>query len=565
MSRNLSRRTFLKTCTFSTTALYLQGCMGALGRGHAASSARATQGFEQFSPVDRGIHDSETTGFSGDDPAHAHPILWDAPAYLREHGLALPETSERVPLVIVGGGMSGLAMAYLLQKYDPVLLEQAPRFGGNSRAESWRGIDYAIGAAYFVGDDAGSELQNLIEELELHRLWRETTDEDPVELHQKVLSDFWNGESAPGAAAQFARIAQYFQSCYDGEIPYPEIPTRDPAMRDYVNQLDRRTLKAHLEAVVGGALHPHLAAAIEFYCWSSFGGSATEVSAAAGLNFLAAEFGPRYVLPGGNAAAAEQILRLLARNFSPDQFRPSSIVFDVREVSDGVIVTYLDAAGALHSLHADAVVMACPKFVVRRILRDIEPEREAAILRLQYRSYLVANALLDGSPTNDFYDLYLLGDADLGQRDRVTDVICANFAAPNKALRQTPSETSSVLTLYRSLPYAGARAALLAPDAYTKLRGEFDTQLRESILPLLGYRAEQLTGLRLARWGHPLPLAAAGLISDGVVDALRKPFRERVFFAEQDNWALPAFETALAEALNSAPAIARQLEKRRNA
>jgi hypothetical protein len=63
----------------------------------------------------------------------------------------------------------------------------------------------------------------------------------------------------------------------------------------------------------------------------------------------------------------------------------------------------------------------------------------------------------------------------------------------------------------------------------------------------------------VARWGHPLPVAATGLIAGGVVDRIRQPFRDRGFFVEQDNWALPAFETAATEALLWAPEIAKRL------
>lgn len=35
----------------------------------------------------------------------------------------------------------------------------------------------------------------------------------------------------------------------------------------------------------------------------------------------------------------------------------------------------------------------------------------------------------------------------------------------------------------------------------------------------------------------------------------RSPIAGRIFFAEQDNWPAPAIETALTEALRTAPAV----------
>ena len=50
-----------------------------------------------------------------------------------------------------------------------------------------------------------------------------------------------------------------------------------------------------------------------------------------------------------------------------------------------------------------------------------------------------------------------------------------------------------------------------------------------------------------------------GLIAGGTVDRLRKPFRGGMFFVQQDNWALPAIETAAAEAFHWAPRVEKYL------
>ena len=47
--------------------------------------------------------------------------------------------------MIVGGGMSGLTAAYLLQKRDFLLLEKEPHFGGNAYLMEYQGQAYATG------------------------------------------------------------------------------------------------------------------------------------------------------------------------------------------------------------------------------------------------------------------------------------------------------------------------------------------------------------------------------------------------------------------------------------
>jgi protoporphyrinogen oxidase len=45
-------------------------------------------------------------------------------------------------------GLSGLITAYPLRKFKPIILEQSPRFGGNAKGQSGRGLEYSIGAAF---------------------------------------------------------------------------------------------------------------------------------------------------------------------------------------------------------------------------------------------------------------------------------------------------------------------------------------------------------------------------------------------------------------------------------
>jgi protoporphyrinogen oxidase len=232
-------------------------------------------------------------------------------------------------------------------------------------------------------------------------------------------------------------------------------------------------------------------------------------------------------------------------------------VIDVTVNDNHTTVCYVTPDGALHSVEAEAVVVACPKFVAARIINDMEAKRLEAIKQLEYRSYVVANILLDGDIAERLYDLYLLGDLGVtgqdprgeSQRRGATDVICANYAAGING--------SSVLTLYQALPYKGGRAELLAQEAYETWRGRFEAQIANEIAPLFGLKDQALRDVRLTRWGHPLPVASRGFVADGYAERVQAPFRDRVFFVEQDNWALPGIETAVYEAAYWTPKVKR--------
>ncbi len=558
----ISRRTVTRMLGLGGVSLLLERC-APLPRPQTAprSTPAAERPEAGYGPIDRALPDRVAAVFSGDDPELAHAVLWDKQAFIGAHGGALPPPGERVPLLVIGGGIAGLTSAYALRARAPVVLEQARRFGGNSRGESWRGIDYAIGAAYFIEPDKGSDIAALIAELGLSRDHAMKSTEDPVVLGSRRYDAFWDGDSDPVRRPEFRRLKKYFVDILEGADgrEFPDIPVFDAPARRRIDALDRVTFIEHLRAVAGGPLHPHVEAAIEHYCWSSFGASATEIGAASGLNFYCAEFGDIAVMPGGNAGVAERLLARLERSLPAGNLRPGSLVLDVRLADDGVLVSYVDHAGAVRTVHAQAVVMACPKFVAAKLLDALDGDRVRAIERLRYRAYLVANLLVERPLAPDFYDLFLAGDgtADLAdvqpaaEKQKVTDVVLATFAGHD--------ERRSVLTLYRGIPYDGARPRLYEDGAFATYQAEFERQIAGEILPLLGLRPDDVTELRLARWGHPLPVAESGLIADGVVDTLRRPLGGRIFFVNQDNWALPAFETAVTEALAFAPEVDRVL------
>ncbi len=314
--------------------------------------------------------------------------------------------------------------------------------------------------------------------------------------------------------------------------------------------MDTMSFRELLLKVSGGPLDPQIETALQHYFWSSFGGTIDEVGAAAGVNFYASELTTNVViLPGGNSCVAEKFVEKLNSPGSGAMLRPKSLVFDVSADEQGVNISYLDSEGKVKCVRSRVAIMSCPKFVASKLINEIEPARVEDIKKLKYRSYFVANLLLKGNNVEPFYDLYLLKNAAGNIKDiiketeeqGVTDVILGNFA--------TSASRDTVLTLYRAFPYDGARPLIFSNDSYERYRKTFEDQISSQILPMLGLQQKDVVDLRIARWGHPLPLAEKGLIASGTLENIQMPFRKRVFFAEQDNWALPAFETAILEAI----------------
>ncbi len=471
----------------------------------------------------------------------------------------LPEPTETTRVAIVGGGISGLATGYLLRGYNPLLFELHPRFGGNAQGEIWQETPFSLGNAYFITPDPGTFLEQFYTGLGLDKVVRVQTGEDLYELGGTLVSDFFETKDrSPEDQLAFTRYRELVLRMANEE--YPEIPLPKGQDNRAILNLDRKSLKQHIQEQLGVPIPTHLASAIQGYCYSSFAAGWEEISAASGWNFLAAEEFGRWVLPGGTAYLADAMWNQLARLEKPvrdarHQRRPSCLrggsrVVDVRLTQDKVRVTYRDASGSYHGLIADNVVVCCPKHICKYILHDLEsidPEKRAAFDQLHQRAYVVVNVLLDSPVELDFYDAFLLGDGSLPTnqdealaQSRVTDMLSGHY-------NRGPKTRHSVLTLYWPLPFAFGRATLIETGSHTTYAERLVPQVR-SMLKLLDIDPKKVVQIRMSRWGHAMPVASPDLIANGTVDKLRRSIDDRIHFVNQDNWALPAVENCLLDA-----------------
>ncbi len=513
--------------------------------------------------------------FTGDNFTLAHDLLQQPEEAIARHGIA--EThSDLHDVVIVGGGIAGLTVAYKLRHRDVLLLEAAPETGGASKSEAWQGIEYAIGAAYIIDPDPDSEDARelagfkLLEELDLRKRDEDLTKDRT--MRRRLSGDanhtvFSNRRIVPEAQVYTPGNRRFFEHVLASDN-YPQVP---PASAALVDALDRISFKRFLQdatlqrKIYGravGPISPIGWEAIEYYCWGAFATAAGETSAYHGLNFFAAEFGRVLVYPGGNAFIAKRLTERI-RLEKPAAIRTGEWTLRIEKDGDGFGVTTW-ANGKLHKYRGRSVVFSAPLFLAPRVVPSLPDAQRKAIDTFSYRSYVVGNVLLRrpasrilGNPAfRNGYELTRVHGIDVGRvpaeeistRKAYTDAILADFVSPHP--------THAVLTVYRPYPYAAGRSTLL--DLTYE---EIEAEIRREVLAGFGshgLRASDIEGVRLTRWGHPMLVTRPGQMADGTLRAATQP-QPGLYFAHTEVNGAPAYENAVAAAFDAVEAIVKHL------
>ena len=372
-----------------------------------------------------------------------------------------PEPSEEVNVAVIGGGISGMAAAFALREYNPVIFELHDRFGGNAQGGTINGAEFSLGSAYFITPDPNTLLDDFYRDLGLHDVVRTDEIPAPVEINGEINDDIWTGLGV--AKEDVPAYEAYRKLVMEMANNYPDVPFSEQWMID----LDRLSLREHIEQEMGMPVPAALAAAIQAYCYASFlgrvgkksrqrldGTSWRPKSSEDGCSLGATRGWPTN--SGANSAFLIAKTRPMRRIFVQAGGR---LILASRPTGDGWSLG-LSQTGPTNHCSPKEVVMACAKNIARHIIHDLEaddPELYLA-MRLPRRAYLVANVIVDRPIPLDFYDIFLLENPEnfpMSQGEaqnfwRYTDVTNGSFT-PGPNANNIPRRPS-VLTLYWPLP-----------------------------------------------------------------------------------------------------------------
>ncbi|MGB8987061.1 MAG: FAD-dependent oxidoreductase [Candidatus Sulfotelmatobacter sp.] len=414
---------------------------------------------------------------------------------------ARPPATARHDVVIIGGGVSGLAAAYRLQHRDFLLLEKEPHWGGNAYAMEYSGSTYATGSAFLTKDEYA---YHFAKEIGLEPL--PVNSSDASIIHGELILDTWG----------------------DGlnKLPYAE-PVRESFKKFKSEMLGIDVEKRGEELFnkpFSDFLKPYPEELTQW--WDNFGPSnwgATSEETAAGLAIEALQEmveesrnDDRYTWPGGLGAVTKKLAELLETKYQDHMQTGATIVAVVSEKED-VHVTYM-VGGELKTVTAKAVIMATPKFITRRIVEGLPDKQSDAMQQIRYIPYPVVNLIFDKPVFNHGYDTWCPGN-------RFTDVVVADWAIQKRPGYQ---QKFNILSCYTPMKEA-ERSQLLSDAGARRVAANVLSDFQK-LMPGLNVDPVEV---HIYRRGHPLYMSTPGLYTQ--VQPLARHSMDRVFFANTDS------------------------------
>lgn len=305
---------------------------------------------------------------------------------------ANPNKTERVPLVIVGGGIAGLSAAWRLQKRgyrDFVLLEMNESAGGNARSGENEVSAYPWAAHYVPVPGAKAVyVRELFEDLGVLRdgIWNERYLCFAPQERLFTYGKWQDGiEPATGLTRsdreQFARLEELFkQHRASGHFTIP----LELGLNEESAALDRISFSEWLQQ--NRIDSPQVLWYMNYCCRDDYGALASETSAWAGIHYFASrepdEKGP-LTWPEGNGWITKRLLERLSgyvrvqqpvRRISRDKTKFVVTTHDTKFVCDGVI-------------------FAAPTFLAPYLIEGVSP-----LSGFEYSPWLTANLTLERAP-----------------------------------------------------------------------------------------------------------------------------------------------------------------------
>jgi protoporphyrinogen oxidase len=442
-----------------------------------------------------------------------------------------PAATARRDVVIVGGGISGLAAAYRLRQRDVLLLEKEPHWGGNAYEMEYEGNAYCTGSAFLYDEDEHAFA--LAKEIGLTPL--PINSSDASILRGELVPDTW-GEGL-NKLPYPAAVRESFKK-FRKELMAIDLEKRGD---EFYNMPFSELMKGH---------------AIELKQWwdaygpSNYGARVDEASAGVGIIELQSmvkesQKDDRYTWPGGLGACTKKLAEILEAKYK-DHMQAGATIVAVVPGKEDVQVTYI-FGGELKTVAAKAVIMATPKFITRRIVEGLPEKQSDAMEQIRYIPYPVVNLIFDKPVFNHGYDTWCPGSS-------FTDATVADWVVQKQPGYK---QKFNIVTCYTPMKYED-RNRLLTEDGARKVAANVLNDFQK-LMPALHVDPVNLdpVEVHVYRRGHPMYISAPGLYTQ--VQPLVRQAMDRVFFANTDS---EGPESTFNEGIRAAERSTKEVEAR---
>ena len=305
-------------------------------------------------------------------------------------------------VVVVGGGIAGLAAAWNLRDRDVVVLEASDRLGGRIRSERRGAYWLNFGAHVFAGpgsasrrliDEVGVETRPVPGRLAAVSLNGKLVSTGPVELFPFRLPLRLGDRLALVRAGVRLRLAVRRYAAVARERPGESAAERQQRMLEF---MDDRSFTEFM-----GRRPPDVDALLRCTLTRS-SGEPEKLAAGYGVGYFHLVWnrdeGLSTNIVGGSATLTEAIAAELG-----DRTLTNARVERVAQVDGGVVVT--SAAG---ELRARAAIVAAPAYVTRAIVDGLPEETANALASIPYGPYVLGGFLTNETGPAPWDDIYAL-------------------------------------------------------------------------------------------------------------------------------------------------------------
>ena len=461
------------------------------------------------------------------DLARAHAMF--------EAAAAGEQQTRRAEVLIVGGGLAGLAAAHGLRDRDWLLCELGPRLGGSAGFASDGGLSFAQGAHYELEQPGwyGQEVTALLEQLGilqfngLRNMWEYADQQFLIEPSREsrawVLGRVGETVLPPTAETQtFINLLAPFEK----RMPQP-LRLLEPDLKPLAEISFAQYLRD-----AGLPLLPSFLRGLDYHMKDDYGAGAEAVSALAGIHYYRCR--PYYVdmvrvfsPPEGNG----YFVTKLAGGLPADRLLTHHLVRRIETTADGFRVQVARDEGLLN-LQVKQLVYAGHKHGLKYVM----PAAAGAFEHIRYAPWVVMNLIIDG---RSFGDVYWQNDV-IGSDQRSLGFV-------NSMAQAEETRNRHVLTAYYCLPLEQREImAEMDGDSIRPMVDATITAIETALDRPLRSRVEKV---HVKLHGHGMPIPEPGyLFRDG---NLNRP-NPGMVFAGVDNGRLPLIFEALDSGLTAA-------------